>query len=331
MLDKDNGDRLEEYLAESDFVIHLAGVNRCKDPKEFSRGNVDLTKSIVDTLVKLGKRIPVLFVSSIQATLDNDYGRSKKAAEDILLQSGLPVKVVRLKNVFGPGCRPNYNSVVATFAYNIAHDLPIHIDDPAKEVCFQYVDDVAVFLEATIRDMAKGRIEEPLSVYEEGHLCSLTHLADLLKNYKEATKTTLELPTIHNPFELNLFVTYCFYANGEGLHLNRTQNDAGSFTELYKSLQFGQISLNCIAPHRSKGGHYHTRKKETFLVAQGRCKITQREGEEFQEDIVDASDARPIEIAPGFTHWIENLGDDEAKVLIHIDEIYDPENADTYR
>ena len=200
-------DELKEYVNNADFVIHLAGINRPLSIQEFYDGNANFTKRLIDLIIDSGKSIPVIMSSSIQASLDNDYGKSKKMGEDYLLNSGLPVYVYRLANAFGKWCRPNYNSACATFCYNIAHNLPIQIRDREYVVHFNYVEDICKTFLKDIDGDRKGN-KEILYVYPT-YDCSLGRLADLLYYFKNEIESDRHLPLLHDEFELKLFKTFC--------------------------------------------------------------------------------------------------------------------------
>ena len=323
---------LREYISKADFVVHLAGINRPLTNEEFYNGNTNFTKKVVDLIVASKRNIPVIMSSSIQAELDNDYGKSKKLAEDYLLNSGLPVYVFRLANVFGKWCRPNYNSACATFCYNIAHDLPIMIRDREYVVHFNYVEDIVnSFIEIIKSSNHKGSkdILKVSPIYD----CSLGKLADLLYYFKGEVESDRHLPLIHDEFELKLFKTFCDYLSEEGYSFNFAEDNRGSFEELYKSKRYGQISENIAFPGITKGGHYHTYKKEIFYVVKGECEIKQRsiKTNEVIFDKVSSKDLHPVNIIPMYTHQIKNVGKENSSTLMWISEIYSPETHDTYR
>lgn len=325
-------DELNDYIFKCDFIIHLAGVNRPLNQEEFYRGNFDLTKYLVETLNKYHKKTPIIFSSSIQATLNNDYGKSKKMAEDFLFNSGLPVYIYRLNNVFGAGCKPNYNSVVATFCYNIAHDLAIDIHDENHLIHFNYVDDVVKeFLKIVEGKNYQGQ-KDIMSV-SLTYDCSIGKLAKLISYFKQEIVSSHHLPLIHDEFELKLFKTFCAYFSDEGVNYNHVEDERGYFLELFKSKRYGQISENMSYPSIKKGGHYHTYKQEIFYTVIGRTKIVQQNinSGEISINIVDGEHPQLINIAPSHTHTIENIGQDNSYTLMWISEIYHPQTADTYQ
>lgn len=331
--DKENTDKeLEKFVNCADFIVHLAGINRPLTNEEFYDGNTNFTKKLVDLITASKRNIPIIFSSSTQASLDNDYGKSKKMAEDYLLSSKLPVYVYRLCNAFGKWCRPNYNSACATFCYNIAHNLDIFVRDPNYVVSFNYVDDIVFeFIKVIEQDKHIGS-KDILSVkpiYE----CSLGRLSDLLYYFKKEIESERHLPLIHDEFELKLFKTFCDYLSDDGYSFNFAEDNRGSFEELYKSKKWGQISDNVSFPGITKGGHYHKYKKEIFYTVIGECEIIQRKiGDDKLEIVkVNADKPNPIEIKVGYTHQITNIGKSNSHTLMWISEIYNPETHDTYK
>lgn len=325
-------DELRDYISKVDFVIHLAGINRPLTTEEFYDGNTNFTKKVVDLIKESGKNTPIIMSSSIQASLDNDYGKSKKMGEDYLFSSGLPVYVYRLANAFGKWCRPNYNSACATFCYNIAHNLEIQIRDREYVVHFNYVTDIVEeFLKVVELKEHKG--EKNILYVNPTYDCSLGKLADLLYYFKGEIESDRHLPIIHDEFELKLFKTFCDYLSEEGYTYNFAEDNRGSFEELYKSKKWGQISDNVAYPGITKGGHYHTYKKEIFYTVIGKSEIKQRDikTNEMITDVVDGSHPNPINIRVGYTHQIKNIGDTNTHTIMWISEIYNPETHDTYR
>ena len=325
-------DELRDFISKADFVIHLAGINRPLTTEEFYNGNTNFTKKVVDLIKESGKNTPIIMSSSIQASLDNDYGKSKKMGEDYLFSSGLPVYVYRLANAFGKWCRPNYNSACATFCYNIAHNLEIQIRDREYVVHFNYVTDIVEeFLRVVELKEHKG--EKNILYVNPTYDCSLGKLADLLYYFKGEIESDRHLPVIHDEFELKLFKTFCDYLSEEGYTYNFAEDNRGSFEELYKSKKWGQISDNVAYPGITKGGHYHTYKKEIFYTVIGKSEIKQRnvKTNEMITDVVDGSHPNPINIRVGYTHQIKNIGDTNTHTIMWISEIYNPETHDTYR
>ncbi|MCQ2776247.1 MAG: NAD-dependent epimerase/dehydratase family protein [Bacilli bacterium] len=324
-------DELKEYIKSADFVVHLAGINRPLTIEEFYNGNANFTKQVVDLIKELNPNAPIIMSSSIQAALDNDYGKSKKMGEDYILTSGLKAYVFRLANAFGKWCRPNYNSAAATFCYNIAHNLEIQIRDRDYVVHYNYVDDIV----GTFYKCITGEIKPSKEVLyvNPTHDCSLGRLADLLYYFKQEIESDRHLPLIHDEFELKLFKTFCDYLSDEGYSFNFAKDDRGSFEELYKSKEHGQISENISFPGITKGGHYHTYKKEIFYTVVGSCEIKQRnvKNDEMLADVVNGNEPHPVDIIPYYTHSIKNIGENNSRTIMWISEIYNPETHDTYR
>ncbi len=330
--DVDNtDDELKNYIFEADFIIHLAGINRPLTVEEFYDGNSNFTKHLIDLVKESKKEIPIIMSSSIQASLDNDYGKSKKMGEDYLLSSGLPVYIFRLANVFGKWCRPNYNSAAATFCYNIAHDLDISIRDREYVVHYNYIDDIV----DTFVKCVNGEIKPSKDILyvNPTYDCSLGHLADLLYYFKQEIESDRHLPVIYDEFELKLFKTFCDYLSDEGSKFNFASDNRGSFEELYKSKRWGQISENIAYPGITKGGHYHMHKKEIFYTVIGNCEIKQRDihTDEMITDIVSGDKPHLVNIRVGYTHQITNIGKNNSHTIMWISEIYNPETHDTYR
>lgn len=334
-LEYDLGNNEEEligFISQAEFVVHLAGINRPMSVEEFYDGNANFTKRLVDLILSSKKNLPIIMSSSIQASLDNDYGKSKKMGEDFLLSSGLPVYVYRLANVFGKWCRPNYNSACATFCYNIAHDLSIQIRDREYVVHFNYIDDIVEEFLRVIECEKKQGSAEILSITPV-HDCSLGRLADLLVYFKKEVESERHLPLLDGEFELKLFKTFLDYLSDEGYSYNYAKDNRGWFEELYKSKKWGQISDNVAYPHITKGGHYHTYKKEIFYTVIGESEIKQRNihNDDVILDRVDGEHPHPVDIIPYYTHQITNLGEMNSHTIMWISEIYDPTTHDTLR
>lgn len=322
-------EELKEHLSKCDFIVHLAGINRPLSVEEFYDGNTNFTKKLSDLNTR---NAPIIMSSSIQASLDNDYGKSKKMGEDYLLNSNTPVYVYRLANVFGKWCRPNYNSACATFCYNIAHNLPIQIRDREYVVHFNYVEDIVNEFLKTIELPTHLGSKEILYV-QPTYDCSLGKLADLLYYFKNEIESDRHLPLLHNEFELKLFKTFCDYLSDEGYTFNFAEDSRGSFEELYKSKKWGQISDNVAYPGITKGGHYHTYKKEIFYTVIGKSEIKQRDVKtnEMITDVVDGNNPHPVNIRVGYTHQIKNIGEENTHTIMWISEIYNPDTHDTYK
>ena len=323
---------LDKYVSECDFVVHLAGINRPLTPEEFYEGNTNFTKYLIDLIkAKRDAELQVIMSSSTQAALDNDYGKSKKMGEDYLFNSGLPVYVYRLANVFGKWCRPNYNSAAATFCYNIAHNLDITIRDREYVVHYNYVDDIVDEFIRVIKSGSKGS-KEILSV-KPVYDCSLGKLASLIADFKKTVESDEHLPTLHSPFEVKLFISFLDYLKDDSYSYNYAKDARGSFEELYKNEKYGQISVNKAFPGIVKGGHYHTYKNEIFMTVVGDCvtrlrKIGSKEIVEYRQE---ASKSVKVYITPYHTHDIKNIGNCDSATLMWISEVYSDKTPDTFR
>ena len=325
-------DELKKYISKSDIIIHLAGVNRPLTIEEFYDGNTNFTKKLVDLVKEIGKEVPIIYSSSVQAALKNDYGKSKRQAELYLANSGLPVYIYRFNNVFGKWCRPNYNSAVSTFCYNIAHNLPIVVNDPNHMITYIYVDDICKELVQVVEGR-KTPSTRHINFIDPIYECSLGKISELLYYFKSKVESEEHLPHIHNEFEYKLFITFLDYLSDEGYTFNYSVDNRGYFQEHFKSKKWGQISTNMAYPGIEKGGHYHKYKKEIFYVVEGACVIKQRniKNNKMITDYVDGNHPQLVDIIPGYTHTIKNIGDGNSYTLMWISEIYDEETADTYR
>lgn len=330
-LDSSEEDLLK-YVLQAEFIVHLAGINRPLTNEEFYDGNSNFTKKLID-LIKTNNLItPIIMSSSIQAVLDNDYGKSKKMGEDYLFASRLPVYIYRLANAFGKWCRPNYNSAAATFCYNIAHDLPIEIRDRNYVVHYNYIDDIVdEFLKVIEAKEHHG--SKDILYISPTYDCSLGKLADLLYYFKGEIESDRHLPIIHDEFELKLFKTFCDYLSDPGYSFNYAADARGYFEEVYKSKKWGQISDNVSYPGIIKGGHYHTHKKEIFYTVIGESEIIQQNVQTGEKiiDKVDGNHPQIVHIKVGYTHQIKNIGSKPSHTIMWISEMYNPETADTFR
>lgn len=344
---------LDEFCAQADFVFNLAGVNRPKDPEEFKKGNFGFASALLETLKKRGNKCPVMLSSSIQATLigryDGEYGRSKKAGEELFFdyakETGAKVLVYRFPNLFGKWCRPNYNSAVATFCYNTANDLPITVNDRATMLELLYIDDlVAEMLDALEGKEHRAEFDGVDAVItESGRYCAapVTHkvtlgeIVDLLESFK-AQPQTLVMPEIpNNSFAKKLYSTYLSYLPKEKVAFPLKMNvDArGSFTELLKTEKCGQFSVNISKAGITKGEHWHNSKWEFFIVVSGHGLIEERKigTDEVLRFEVSGEKIEAIHMLPGYTHNIINLSDTEDLVtLMWANEQFDPAHPDTY-
>ncbi len=344
---------LDEYCQKADFVFNLAGVNRPQNPEEFMQGNFGFASTLLDTLKKYKNTCPVMISSSIQATCigryDSDYGRSKKAGEELIFaygqETGAKVLVYRFPNLFGKWCRPNYNSAVATFCNNIANDLPIQVNDPSVQLELLYIDDLV----DEMLDALEGKehhcefdgIETVLT--ENGRYCAapvshkvtLGEIVDLLNAFKAQPQTLLmpEIPA--GSFAKKLYSTYLSYLPKDGaiFDLKMNRDDRGSFTELLKTEKCGQFSVNISKPGITKGQHWHNTKWEFFIVVAGRALIQQRKigTDQVLNFEVSGEKIQAVHMLPGYTHNIINLSNTEDLVtLMWANEQFDPGRPDTF-
>ena len=326
---------LEEYCRNADFVFHLAGVNRPQNQEEFMQGNFGFTSTLLDNLKKHKNTCPVLLSSSIQAELNNPYGQSKKAGEELLkaysLDTGAPVYVYRFPNVFGKWCRPNYNSAVATFCHNIAHGLPITVNDPNVLMNLVYIDDV---IEELIRALGGNptRRGEYCSV-PVTHTVKLGEIAELIRSFK-ASRDERSIPNMSDPFTAKLYATYLSYLPEDEFSypLNMNHDDRGSFTEIFRTPERGQVSVNISKPGITKGNHWHHTKNEKFIVVSGTGVILFRKIGDTKviEYSVCGESIEVVDIPTGYTHNITNTGNTDMVTLMWASECFDPNRPDTY-
>lgn len=344
---------LDEYCGKCDFVFNFAGVNRPQNAEEFMQGNFGFASTLLDTLKKYNNTCPVMISSSIQATCigryDSDYGRSKKAGEELMFayaqEAGAKVLVYRFPNLFGKWCRPNYNSVVATFCNNIANDLPIQVSDRAVQLELLYIDDlVTEMLDALEGKEHHCEFDGIDTVFcDNGKYCAvlITHkvtlgeIVDLLYNYKLQT-STLVIPEIpENSFAKKLYSTYLSYLPREKVSFPLKMNcdDRGSFTELLKTEKCGQFSVNISKPGITKGQHWHHTKWEVFIVVSGHGLIQMRKigTDEVMNFEVSGDKIEAVHMLPGYTHNIINLSNtDNLVTLMWANEQFDPKHPDTF-
>jgi UDP-2-acetamido-2,6-beta-L-arabino-hexul-4-ose reductase len=326
---------LEKYTKECDFVFHLAGVNRPKNEEEFMEGNFVFTSELLELLKKYNNKAPILITSSIQAERDNPYGRSKKAGEDLVFtygkETGTKVLVYRLPNVFGKWCRPNYNSAIATFCHNIAHDLPITVNDPDVVMNLVYIDDVVEeFIKALNGN--ENRVGDFCEI-PIVHQITLGEIVDLIYSFK-TSREERSIPNMSDEFTKKLYSTYLSYLPTDkfSYELKMNVDNRGSFTEFIKTLDRGQVSVNISKPGITKGNHWHHTKNEKFLVVSGKGVIRFRkiDSDEIIEYYVSGDKLEVVDIPPGYTHNIENLGNTDMVTIMWANEPFDPENPDTY-
>lgn len=345
---------LETYCAQADFVFNLAGVNRPKNQSEFMQGNFGFASTLLDTLKKHCNTCPVMLASSIQATLigrygESDYGKSKLAGEELFFayagETGAQVLVYRFPNLFGKWCRPNYNSVIATFCNNIANDLPIQVNDPNVELELLYIDDLVEEMLDALEGKAHRCNYDGLAAQAaaDGRYCyaptthkvTLGEIVELLDLFK-AQPQSLVMPEIpYNSFAKKLYSTYLSYLPAEKtiFDLKMNKDERGSFTELLKTLSCGQFSVNISKPGITKGEHWHNSKWEFFIVVAGHGLIQERRigSDEIREYEVSGDKIQAVQMLPGFTHNIINLSQTENLVTVMwANEQFDPQHPDTF-
>ena len=345
---------LDEWCSRADFVFNLAGVNRPRNPDEFMNGNYGFASTLLDTLRKHGNTCPVMLSSSIQASLsgrfgDSEYGRSKKAGEDLFFMysaaTGARVLVYRFPNLFGKWCRPNYNSAVATFCNNIANDLPIRVNDPSVELELLYIDDLVDEMIAALTGKEhRCRYDGMEAVPDEKGMfchCPVTHhvrlgeIVELLETFRKQPSTLLMPEIPGGSFAKKLYSTYLSYLPKEKavFPLRMNVDQRGSFTEILKTANCGQFSVNISRPGITKGQHWHNSKWEFFIVVSGRALIQQRriDSEEILNFEVCGEKIQAVHMLPGYTHNIINLSDtDDLVTLMWANEPFNPEKPDTY-
>jgi UDP-2-acetamido-2,6-beta-L-arabino-hexul-4-ose reductase len=329
-------DDLKNYLEKADFIFHLAGVNRPKSDEEFDIVNRSLTQEIVEELYRKNKKTPIVMASSVQAILDNPYGTSKKAAEDILLswskKNNSNVYIYRLPNVFGKWSKPNYNSVVATFCHNIAHGQDITISDPKKEITLAYIDDVIRDFFNTLYGKSKPQKDGFYNI-PATFTINLGDLAGKISEFK-GIRQNLLVPDFENIFDRDLYATFMsFLGNDDFCYgLDMKSDDRGFLAEFLKSAQFGQIFISRTKPEVTRGNHYHHTKTEKFLVLDGEAEIRFRKinSESVITYKVSGEKLMTIEIPPGYSHSIKNTGNKDLITVFWADEVFDKDSPDTF-
>ena len=327
---------LQAWCRECDFVYNLAGVNRPQTEVEFMVGNYGFASNLVELLEKSGNICPIMNASSIQATLDNPYGKSKKAGEDMMLaygeRTGAEIYIYRFPNVFGKWCRPNYNSAVATFCHNIAYDLPVQVNDRNTLMHLVYIDDVVSELLGALRGMPH-RDENGYCYVPQVHDVTLGEIVDLLYSFKESRENRYIGDMTNGSFSKKLYATYLSYLPIDKFSYPLTMHvdERGSFTELLRSVDRGQVSVNISKPGVAKGDHWHHTKNEKFLVVSGKGLIRFRKHgtEEIIEYYVSSDKLEVVDIPTGYTHSIVNVGDTDLVTLMWCNECFDPSNTDT--
>lgn len=328
-------EKLSEYCQNADFVFHLAGINRPKTEDEFMTGNYGFTAELLSELKKYQSKAPIMVSSSIQAALDNPYGKSKKAGEDLIFEYGKKNKVktlvYRFPNLFGKWCRPNYNSAVATFCYNISHDLPITVNDRAHMMTLCYIDDVVNELVNAL--VGKEHRKDNYCIIPIEYRITLGEIVDLLMEYKNSRVTKL-VPNMTG-FSKKLYSTYLSYLEPSDFvyKLKMNCDNRGSFTEILRTENAGQFSVNISKPGITKGQHWHNTKNEKFVVVSGRGLIQLRRigSDEVINYEVNGEEITVVDIIPGYTHNIINLSDTEDLVtFMWCNECFNPDIPDTY-
>lgn len=326
---------LDTYTKDCEFVFHLAGVNRPQNEEEFKTGNSGFTSRLIDSLQGNNNNCPILITSSTQAELDNPYGKSKKEAEDLIFaygkETGAKVLVYRLPNVFGKWCRPNYNSAVATFCFNIAHDLPIKVNDPDVVMNLVYIDDA---VDELLRAMEGNESrEEDFCKVPVVHIIKLGEIVEIINSFKNGRRD-LSIPDMADDFTKKLYAAYLSYLPEDQFSypLKMNVDNRGSFTEFIRTPERGQVSVNISKPGITKGNHWHHTKNEKFLVVSGQGAIRFRKvgTDEIIEYHVSGDKLEVVDIPPGYTHNIENLGETDMVTIMWANEPFDPENPDTY-
>jgi len=323
---------LERLIKDVDCVIHLAGENRPKDEKDFDVVNAGLTSCICDVLRSSGKSIPIILASSTQAELNNLYGKSKLDAEAVIkaleIDTGCSVYIFRLPGVFGKWCKPNYNSVVATFCYNISHDLPIQVNNPDFELSLVYIDDV---VEKFVKIIQGVKEENGLSVQPE-YKIKLGDLAEQIKVFKKS-RNSLIIERVGGGLVGKLYSTYLSYISPAQFSypIPLYGDERGMFAEILKTKDSGQVSFFTAKPGVTRGGHYHHSKTEKFLLIQGKVRFDFRHvaSDQTYEIITTSKDLKIVETVPGWSHEITNIGNEEIIVVLWANEIFDPDNPDT--
>lgn len=328
-------EHLNEWSKDCDFVYHLAGVNRPEDESEFMEGNYGLTLELLDLLKENNNKAPIMLSSSIQAELDNPYGKSKKAGEDLLFQyaedEDVKVYVYRFSNLYGKWTRPNYNTVVATFCYNIAHGLPITVNNPNQEITFQYIDDVTTELISLLT--GKGTQQDKFYICPVEDSTTIGELAQTIRSFADM-RNNLFIPDMSDRLTKNLYSVYTSFLpeNDFSYDLKMNIDERGSFTEIFKTDERGQFSVNVVKPGITKGQHWHSSKLEKYIVVQGTglTRLRKYGTNEIIEYETTGDNIQVVDIPAGYVHSLVNVGADDMICIIWANEVFDPENPDTH-
>lgn len=331
---RDNSiEELPTMLADVDIIFHLAGVNRPQSTEEFTEGNVSLSQALADAIVSTGCKAPIVYSSSIQASLDNPYGQSKRRAEEVLLAlretHSIPVTVFRLPNVFGKWAKPNYNSAVATFCHNIVHDLPIKINDPDVQINLVYIDDVIEHFLSFL----DGRHGKAFETVEPVYQMTVGELAEELYRFRDS-RASLITEAVGTGLTRALYSTYLSYVPSPHFSyvVPKYGDPRGVFVEMLKTPDTGQFSYFTAHPGVTRGGHYHHTKTEKFLVIRGKASFKFRHMETGESHEITTLGEVPeiVETMPGWTHDVTNIGEEEMIVMLWANEIFDRDKPDTY-
>ena len=338
---KNDPSELPSLIQQADFIFHLAGSNRPTDEREFDLVNVGLTCAVVEAVSALaestGKKVPIAFASSAQATLNNSYGKSKRRAEDVLraisISHEIPVAIFRLPNVFGKWCKPNYNSVVATFCYNVARDLDIRVHDAGFSINLVYIDDVVDrFIKVLNDPFSHVDSQCFVSVFPE-YSITVGELAEIIRSFRNSRETLL-ISRVGIGLERALYSTYVSYLPTDRFSYSVPMyaDSRGSFVEMVKTPDCGQVSFFTARPGVTRGGHYHHSKTEKFLVVKGaaRFKFRNLSTDEGYELVTSGDRPEIVETVPGWTHDITNVGTDEMFVMLWANEVFDRDRPDTF-
>jgi UDP-2-acetamido-2,6-beta-L-arabino-hexul-4-ose reductase len=328
---------LDDFCQKADFVFNLAGVNRPKEESEFMTGNFGFAGMLLDTLKKYRNSAPVMISSSTQASLENPYGLSKKAGEDLLFryssETGVRVFVYRFPNLFGKWCLPDYNSAVATFCHQVAHGLPVTVSNREHRLQLVYIDDLVTEMVAALK--GEAHLDGPYCYVPEVHTATLGEITDLLYRFKES-RTTLEIASMGDPFTKKLYATYLSYLpeNSFSYPLTMNSDERGSFTELVRTPDRGQFSVNISKPHITKGNHWHHTKNEKFVVVSGKGVIRFRKFGDPESSVIEyfvsGDHIEVVDIPTGYIHHIENLGNTDLVTFMWANEPFNPAKPDTY-